>query len=147
MTEIRGLLEFRGEALASPRLTALLLAAFAALALGISATGLAGVVAFSVGQRTREFGVRLALGADPHDVHRMVIRESMTLVAVGLALGTAGALLFTRMLSGMLFEIEPRDPLTFLSVSLVLLGVAAVACFVPARRATLVQPAVALRTS
>jgi predicted permease len=147
VTEVRSLLEFRREALASPRLTALLLASFAALALGISMTGLAGVVAFSVSQRTREFGVRIALGADPYDVRRMVVRESMAIVAVSLALGTAGALLFTQMLSGLLFEIEPRDPLTFLSVALVLLAVAAVACFVPARRATLVQPLVALRTS
>jgi len=146
LTEVRSLLEFRREALASPRLTALLLAAFAVLAVGISATGLAGVVAFSVSQRTREFGVRIALGANPHEVRRMVVRESMAIVAVGLALGTAGALFFTRMLSGLLFEIEPRDPLTFLSVSLVLFAVAAVACFVPARRATLVQPVVALRT-
>jgi putative ABC transport system permease protein len=147
VTEVRSLLEFRRDALASPRLTALLLAAFAALALGIAATGLGGVVAFSVSQRTREFGVRIALGAEPHEVRRLVVRESMTMVAVGLALGTTGALLFTRMLSGLLFEIEPRDPLTFLSVSLVLLAVAAVACLLPARRVTLVQPVVALRTS
>jgi putative ABC transport system permease protein len=146
VTEVRSLLEFRRAALASPRLTALLLGGFAALALGIAATGLAGVVGFSVSQRTGEFGVRIALGADPHDVRRMVIRESMTIVAVGLALGTAGALLFTTVLSGLLFEIEPTDPLTFLSVSLVLLAVAAIACFVPAQRATRVQPVAALRT-
>jgi putative ABC transport system permease protein len=147
VTDVRTLQRFRSESLASPRLTALLLACFAALALGITLTGLAGVVAFSVSQRTREFGVRLVLGADPRDVLAMVLREGMTVVTLGLALGVAGALFFTRLLSGLLFEIEPRDPLTFLSVSCALLAVAAAACFVPARRATRVQPLVALRST
>ena len=147
VSEIRPLLEFRQEALASARLTALMLAAFAALALGIATTGLAGVVAFSVSQRTREFGVRIALGADPRDVVRMVVHESMLTVVSGLALGTTASLFLTRMLSGLLFQIEPSDPLTFLGVSFVLLAVAAAACFVPARRAMLVEPVVALRTS
>jgi putative ABC transport system permease protein len=146
VTEIQTLQELRREALASPRLTAILLGAFAALALGITITGLAGVVAFSVSQRTREFGVRMILGAEPREVLRMVLREGMAVVAVGLALGVAGALFFTRLLSGLLFEIEPRDPLTFLGVSFVLLTVAAAACLVPARRATLVQPVTALRS-
>jgi putative ABC transport system permease protein len=147
VTEIRSLVDVRRESMASPRLTALLLAAFAALALGIAVTGLGGVMAFSVSQRTREFGVRLVLGADPRDVLRLVVREGMAVVALGLALGVAGALFFTQLLSDLLFEIEPRDPLTFLSVALVLLAVAAAACILPARRATLVEPTVALRTS
>ncbi|MGH9345630.1 MAG: ABC transporter permease, partial [Vicinamibacterales bacterium] len=146
VTEIQTLLDFRRESLASPRLTALLLAAFAALALGIAVTGLAGVVSCSVSQRTREFGLRLVLGADPRDVLRMVVREGMVVVAVGLAVGVAGALLCARLLSGLLFEIEPSDPLTFLGVSVVLLGVALGACVVPARRATKVQPVAALRS-
>ncbi len=147
VTEIRTLQEFRRRSLASPRLTALLLAAFAALALGITLTGLAGVIAFSVSQRTREFGVRLVLGANPSDVLRMVVKEGMIVVAAGLALGVGGALFFTRLLSGLLFEIEPRDPLTFLGTSIALLAVAVGACVIPASRATLVQPAMALRST
>jgi len=147
ITEIRTLMDFRGDSLASPRLTALLLAAFALLSLGIAATGLAAVVAFSVGQRTREFGIRMVVGAHPRQVLRMVITDSMALVVAGLALGIACALSFTRALSGLLFETNPLDPLTFLGVSAVLLVVAAVACLIPARRATLVHPMTVLRTN
>ena len=147
VTDIQTLQAFRRESLASPRLTAFLLAAFAALALGISVAGLAAVVGFTVNQRTREFGVRMVLGAYPSHVLGMVVREGMAIVAVGLAAGAAGALFFTRLLSGLLFEIEPTDPLTFVGVSLVLLAAAAVGCVVPARRATLVQPIVALRST
>ena len=132
--------------LATPRLTATLLAIFAALALFVTVTGIAGVIATSVSERTQEFGIRMALGADPGSVLRMVLREGMVLVAVGLALGVAGALAFTRVLGSLLFEVDPADPLTFVTVAVVLLAVAAAACFVPARRATLVHPMVALRS-
>ena len=129
----------------SPRLTALLLALFAALAVAITATGIAGVISFSVGQRTQEFGIRMALGAAPREVLGMVLRQGMVLVAVGLALGVTGALLATRLMSRLLYEVAPTDPATYLAVSLLLCGAAAAACFVPARRATAVDPMVALR--
>jgi hypothetical protein len=113
----------------------------------ITMTGLVGVMAFAVNQRMQEFGIRMALGADAGSVRGMLLRQGMLLVLVGLGLGAAGALVFTRALSGLLFEIEPTDPFTFLSVSIVLLSVAALACFLPARRATLVPPMVALRSA
>jgi len=144
---VNTLAELRSTSLARPRLTATLLAIFAGLALFVTLAGITGVIATSVSERTREFGIRMALGAEAHAVVRMVLGQGMALVLAGLALGMIGSFFATRVLSGFLFEIEPTDPLTFLSVSLVLLAVAAVACFLPARRATLVQPTVALRST
>jgi putative ABC transport system permease protein len=143
---VRTLEEARSEALASPRLTAMLLGLFALLALVITATGLAGVMALLVNQRTHELGIRLALGASPGKVLLMVLRQGLALVALGLVLGLAGALALRRVLSGLLFAVEPGDPLTWLAVSLVLAAVAALACFVPARRVTLIDPLRALRS-
>ena len=133
--------------LTTPRLTATLLAIFAGLALFVTVTGIAGVIATSVSERTQEFGIRMALGAEPGSVLRMVLREGMVLVGVGLLIGVAGALAFTRVLASQLFEVDPADPLTYASVAVVLLAVAAAACFVPARRATRVHPMVALRSA
>jgi predicted permease len=144
---VRTLDDLRETFLATPRLTATLLGIFAALALFVTITGIAGVIATSVSERTQEFGIRMALGAEPGSVLGMVLRQGMALVAVGLAIGVAGSLLLTRALSGLLFEIEPTDPRTLIIVSLVLIAVAAIACFVPARRATLVQPTIALRST
>ncbi|MFN7930824.1 MAG: FtsX-like permease family protein [Blastocatellia bacterium] len=143
---VRTLEEARRDALASPRLTALLLGLFALLAVVITATGLAGVMALLVNQRTRELGIRLALGAAPRNVLQMVLRQGLALVAVGLALGFVGALALRRVMSGLLFAVEPGDPLTWLVVSLALLLVAATACFIPARRVTLIDPLRALRS-
>jgi len=143
----RTLAEVRSASLTPPRLTATLLASFGVLALVITATGLAGVIAFSVNQRTQEFGIRMALGAARGRVLGMVLRQGLQLVLVGLALGLAGALVLTRVLETLLFGIEPTDLPTFAVVSLVLLAVAALACFVPARRAATVDPIVALRIS
>ena len=144
---VNTLAELRSTSLARPRLTATLLAIFAALALFVTLAGITGVIATSVSERTREFGIRMALGAEAGSVVRMVLGQGMALVLAGLALGMAGAVFATRVLSGFLFEIQPTDPLTLVGVALVLLGVAAVACFLPARRATLVQPTVALRST
>jgi predicted permease len=143
----RTLEQVRSNSMASPRLTALLLALFAALALVITATGISGVLAFSVSQRFHEFGIRMALGAAPTTVLRMVLRQGMALVAVGLGIGLAGALIFARLLSGLLFGVSSTDPLTFAAVAFVLLGVAATACFLPARRATGADPMHALRNA
>jgi predicted permease len=143
----RTLAEVRSASLSSPRLTATLLAMFGLLALIITATGIAGVVAFSVNQRTQEFGIRMALGAARSSVLGMVLRQGLQLVLIGLAIGAAGALVLTRALETLLFGVEPTDAPTFVMVSMVLLAVAAIACFVPARRAATVDPMVALRVS
>ncbi len=141
----RTLEELHASALDMPRLTAMLLAAFAGLALVITATGIAGVIGFTVGQRRQEFGIRMALGALPGGVLRMVLRQGMRLVAVGLAIGVGSAFLLSRLFASLLFETTPTDPPTYAAVAAVLALVAAVACFVPARRATTVDPMVALR--
>jgi putative ABC transport system permease protein len=138
--------QVRSDAVASPRLTAILLAMFAGLALVITAAGIAGVMALSVNQRTHELGVRLALGATPGKVLRMVMRQGMSFVLVGLSVGLVGALLLGRLMSSLLFAVEPTDPITFLAVALVLIAVAAGACFVPARRVTSIDPMLALRS-
>jgi putative ABC transport system permease protein len=142
----RTLAEVRSESLEQRTLTAALLGLFGALALVITAAGIAGVIAFSVSQRTQEFGVRMALGAPRARVLGMVLRQGLQLVLIGLAIGLAGALVLTRVLTTLLFGIEPTDGLTFLAVSMVLVAAAALACFVPARRAASVDPMVALRT-
>jgi predicted permease len=141
----RTLADVHAGALAAPRLTAILLAAFAGLALFITATGIAGVIAFSVGQRRQEFGIRMALGALPSSVRKMVLGQGMRPVLVGLLLGGGGAFLLSRLWASLLFEISPSDPPTYVVVAVVLAGVAAAACFVPARRATAMDPMVALR--
>lgn len=143
---VQTLEQVRSDAVASPRLTAILLALFAGLALVITAAGIAGVMALSVNQRTHELGVRLALGATPGKVLRMVMRQGMSFVLVGLSAGFAGALLLGRLMSSLLFAVEPTDPATFLAVALVLIAVAAAACFVPARRVTSIDPMLALRS-
>ena len=137
--------DIRSDSLAPPRLTATLLGLFAALALVITAAGIAGVIAFSVNQRTQEFGVRVALGARRTDVVSMVVGEGVRLAATGLACGAAGAMLLGGLLSTMLYGIGPTDSVTYLSVSSVLLIVAALACLIPALRAASVDPIQALR--
>jgi putative ABC transport system permease protein len=141
----RTLAEVRSGSLEQRTLTATLLGLFGLLALVITATGIAGVIAFSVNQRTQEFGVRMALGAQRGAVLAMVLRQGLQLVLIGLAIGLAGALVLTRVLATLLFGIEPTDGLTFVAMSMVLVAAAAVACFVPARRAASVDPMVALR--
>ena len=136
----------RTDTLATRRLTMTLLGVFAALALLITVTGIAGVIATSVSQRTREFGVRLALGARPASLLGMVMRQGLTMVMTGLVLGLAGALALSRVLSNQLFDTIPTDPAIFAIVSLVLLIAALTACFLPARRTMRVDPMAALRT-
>ena len=138
--------EVRSESLAPKRLTTILLGLFAAVALVITAAGITGVMALSVSQRTQEIGVRMALGASPVQVLVMVVRQGMSLVLIGLALGIAGALGLTRVMQGLLFGVTPTDPVTFLSVSAVLALCAAAACFLPARRAATIDPIAALRS-
>jgi len=135
----------REESLVSPRLTATLLGLFAALALLIAAAGIGGIMALAVSQRVREIGIRMALGARPADVLRMVLGHGLVLTFLGVAIGAAGALALTRVAKSFLFEVTPTDPLTFTGVALVLLASALLASFLPARRAASIDPIVALR--
>ena len=143
--QIRTLENVVAETLWRPHLSAILMGVFAALALVLSAVGIYGVFSYSVGQRTHEIGIRSALGATRGDILRLVLEEGMILALLGVGIGTLAALGLTRLLAGLLYGIRPRDPLTFVSSSLLLAGVALFACFVPARRATKVDPMVALR--
>jgi putative ABC transport system permease protein len=127
------------------RFAVVLLGVFGALALILAAIGLYGVLAFAVSQRTREIGIHMALGARARDVLLMVIRQGMSLVVVGVVFGVAGAFALTRLMRSLLFEVGPTDSLTFVIVSLLLAAVGFIACFVPARRATKVDPLIALR--
>jgi ABC-type antimicrobial peptide transport system permease subunit len=122
-----------------------LLGSFGALAVVLAAIGLYGVLAHTVAQRSREIGIRMALGARTQDVLVLVLRQGMTLVLIGIAVGLAGALALARLLSGLLFGITPTDPVTFTVVPLLLGAVALAACWLPARRATKVDPMEALR--
>jgi putative ABC transport system permease protein len=137
--------EARRESIAAPRLLAMLLSAFAALALAITAVGLGGALALAVRRRTREIGIRLALGAAPRDVSRMVLRQGLGLLLAGLAFGLPPALALAGLLSGQLFEIEPRDPLTFGTVVLLLVLVSSAVSLVPARRAVGIDPMSTIR--
>lgn len=133
------------DALAPSRFAMALLTAFALLALVISAVGLYGVIAYSVSQRTREIGIRIALGAQPVDLARLVVSDGLRLATVGIILGVAGAIGATQALRGMLYGVSPADPATFIGIALLLAAIALVASYMPARRALRVDPTVALR--
>jgi len=130
---------------AAPRYRTTLFALFAGLALLLSAVGIYGVMSYSVGQRTHEIGIRMALGAKQIDVLKLVIRQGMGLVALGVIIGLVGAFALTRIISTLLFGVSTKDPMTFVSVAGILAAVALVACYIPAWRATRVDPLVALR--
>ena len=143
---VRTLNDLRSEALAAPRLTAALLSVFAGLALLVTLAGIGGVIATSVTQRTREFGVRMALGASRATVMAMVLRQGLTLVAIGLAVGIIAAAAAGQVLSTYLYQTAPRDPVIMAAVAFAFLAAATLACLAPARRATTVDPLIALRT-
>jgi putative ABC transport system permease protein len=142
---VRTLEEMIGTATASRRFSTQLLTTFAVLALGLAAIGIYGVMAFVVGQRTREMGIRIALGARPAAVVALVMRQAFVLAAAGVAAGLAGAALLTRLLGGLLFEIRPTDPFTYTLSAALLAATAAMAAWRPARRAAAVDPITALR--
>jgi putative ABC transport system permease protein len=133
------------DSVALRRFSMLLLGVFAGVAVALAGVGIYGVISYTVGQRTREIGIRIALGARPRDVLRLVLGRGLGLAGAGIALGLAGGLAVTRVISSLLFGVGARDPLTFASVAALLAAVALLACLAPARRATRVDPMVALR--
>jgi putative ABC transport system permease protein len=130
---------------AQPRLNAVLLMIFACVALLIAAIGIYGVLSYSVSQRTREIGLRMAIGAQPGGVLLLIVRQGMAVALAGIAVGVAVAVAVSRVLSALLYGIQPRDPVTFLIVATVLALVALIACYVPGRRAARLDPVLALR--
>jgi predicted permease len=137
----------KDESVAPRRLNAALISSFAILAVIIAAVGIAGVLAFSVSARTNEIGIRMSLGADRGRVQRMVLGEGGVLLAAGLVIGIVGAVLAARVIQSLLFGVEPHDPLTFLTVALVMAAIGMAACWIPALRAARVDPAVTMRSS
>jgi putative ABC transport system permease protein len=146
IANVRQMTEIVSGTVAEPRFTMLLVSAFAMLALTLAAVGIYGVIAYSVAQRTQEIGLRMALGAERSRVLSMVIGEGLTLSAIGVALGLAAAALGTRLMTDLLVGVTPHDPTTFAASAAMLLMVATAASYLPARRATRVDPMVALRT-
>jgi putative ABC transport system permease protein len=149
LNNARTMAQVMAQSVARPRFNMLLMALFAVVALLLAAVGIYGVMAYSVTQRTHEIGVRMALGASSTDVLKMVVRQGMALTLFGVGIGLAGAFIITRLiaslLSGLLFQVGTHDPLTFAGIALLLSLVALLACLIPARRATKVDPMVALR--
>jgi putative ABC transport system permease protein len=133
------------ESLGSRRFNLILIGFFAGIALLLATAGVFGVMAYSVTRRTREIGVRVALGAQARDVEAMILRQGLRTVLIGIAIGLAGALALTRAIQSLLFGVTATDPLTFIAVILLLLSAALLACYIPARRAAKVDPMVALR--
>jgi putative ABC transport system permease protein len=143
--EVRTMEERLFESVTQPRFRTALLGAFAALALVMAVVGLYAVMAVSVAQRTHELGIRVALGAQRCDVIGLVLRQGMKLAGLGVVIGLAGAWALSRVLTTLLYEVKPTDPLTFLAVPVLLIAVAILACWLPARQAARVDPITALR--
>jgi putative ABC transport system permease protein len=145
LVRVRVFEEYLSRALARPRFNAMLLSIFAGTALLLTAIGIYGVMAYSVSQRTNEIGIRIALGAGKNSIFRLVVGQAMTIVAISLAVGLAGAFAATRLLNSLLFGVGASDPVTFAAIVLLVSVVAFIAAWVPARRATRVDPIIALR--
>jgi putative ABC transport system permease protein len=145
IADVRLMDNIAAAAVSGPRLALLLVGIFAALALVLATVGIYGVISYSVTQRIHEIGVRVALGAQLGDVLRLVVGQGMKLAAAGVAFGLVAALALHSVMNSLLYGVSATDPLTLAAVSLVLMMIAAVACYIPARRATRVDPVVALR--
>ncbi len=145
MVTVQTIEEIIADSLAARRVSMFVLCVFAALALGLASMGIYGVISYLVGQRTREIGIRMALGAKQSDVLREVLGESMKMTFAGVVIGLLAAFGLTRLMTNLLFGVSATDPLTFAGVGIILAGVALAACLVPVRRAMRVDPIVALR--
>jgi putative ABC transport system permease protein len=145
LSDVKTLEQIKSDSLGSSRLPTRLFAVFAAIALALAAVGVYGVISYSVAQRTHEMGIRTALGATSRDLVQLVVRHGMLVALAGLVIGSAGAFALTRFLASLLFNTSPTDIPTMLAVGCVLALVALLACYIPARRATRVDPIVALR--
>jgi putative ABC transport system permease protein len=145
LTSVRVFDEYISRSLARPRFNTLLLSIFAGTALLLTAIGIYGVMAYSVAQRTSEIGIRIALGAGKSSIFRLIVGQAMTLVGISLIVGLAGAFAATRLLNSLLFGVGAADPVTFAAIVLLVSAVAFIAAWLPARRATRVDPIIALR--
>ena len=137
--------EYKEQSVSPRRLNAVLLSTFGVLAVIIAAVGIAGVLAFSVGARTNEIGIRMSLGAGSGQVQRMILSEGTALVAIGLVLGAVGAFFSTRLMQGLLFGVAPHDPTTFIGVVVMMAVIGIIACWIPALRAARIDPVIAMR--
>jgi putative ABC transport system permease protein len=146
VNQVRRLNDWLDESTAEPRFTTTLSGAFAVVALLLAAVGVYGVLSYSVSQRTQEIGVRMAIGAERSQIMRLVLRSGMAWALAGIAIGLAGAFALGRGLSALLFEVTARDPITYAAAGAMLALVALLACYIPAARATRVDPMIALRT-
>jgi putative ABC transport system permease protein len=145
VSDVRTMNQVMSETVGRERFNALLLGLFAGLATLLAAVGIFGVMNYSVTLRTREIGIRMALGAQPGGVLMLILRQGLLLTLVGIGIGLAGALALTRVMSGLLFGVEATDPATFAAIVLLLAVVSLLACYIPARRATRIDPLIALR--
>jgi putative ABC transport system permease protein len=145
MFNVRTMDDYVGASLGQSRFDTLLLTLFAALALALTMVGVYGVMAYTVAQRTREIGIRIALGASRSDVSRMILGRGFVITGLGLLIGIAGALGLTRFLSSLLYQVKPVDPITFAAVPVFLGAISLLASYIPAWRAARVDPMVALR--
>jgi ABC-type antimicrobial peptide transport system permease subunit len=145
VAHIRSMEQVRGESTSRTDFNMTLLVIFASVALLLAAIGIYGLMAYSVQQRTHEIGIRMALGASAHDVLKLVVRQGMALALAGVFIGVAAAVGLTRLLASLLYGVSPRDPIVMTSVPLLLIAVALAATYIPARRASRVDPVVSLR--
>jgi ABC-type antimicrobial peptide transport system permease subunit len=145
LASVRTMQEVYDKSLARTSFTLIMLAIAGAMALALGIIGIYGVMSYSVSQRRREFGIRLALGAQRGDVLQMILKQGMALALVGVGIGVGAAFGLTRLMSNLLFGVTAYDPLTFAGVSVVLVLIALLACYIPGRRALLVDPVIALR--